>query len=92
MVLNSFTLCLRDQLRATAVQVIELSPPLVRTELHDYMGVERGRAFGMALAAFTELAWKGLAEGRDEVVVGSPGPLPIDPDFLESFHGLVNNL
>lgn len=89
--LNSFVQCLRDQLRTTNVQVIELSPPLVQTELHDYMGVEKGRAFGMPLDTFTELAWNGLSEGRDEIIVGSPGPPPIDPDFLRTFTGVVRD-
>ena len=32
--LNAFVLCLRDQLRATNVQVVELSPPPVQSKYH----------------------------------------------------------
>ncbi|KAK9319827.1 putative NADP(+)-dependent dehydrogenase [Lipomyces orientalis] len=72
--LNAFVLCLRDQLRHTNVQVIEVSPPPVQTELHDYMGEEAGRSLGMPLNVFTEEAYRGLAAGRDQIVIGSIGP------------------
>ena len=70
--LNAFILCLREQLRDTSVKVIELSPPAVQTELHDVeMGVEAGRKLGMPLDAFTDLAYKGLCSGQDQVVIGT---------------------
>ncbi|KAF7114440.1 hypothetical protein CNMCM5793_008744 [Aspergillus hiratsukae] len=72
--LNAFTLCLRDQLQDTNVAVIEISPPAVQTEIHDYMGEEIGRKLGMPLDTFTELAFKGLVAGQDQIVIGSIGP------------------
>ena len=74
--LNCFTLCLREQLTnaKSNVQVFEISPPPVQTELHDYMGEERGRALGMSLEKFCNEAYDGLAKGQDQVVIGSIGP------------------
>ncbi|KAL8705431.1 MAG: hypothetical protein Q9201_001455 [Fulgogasparrea decipioides] len=74
--LNCFTLCLRDQLAnaGSNVKILEISPPPVQTELHDYLGEERGRALGMPLAEFCDQAYDGLARGNDQVVIGSIGP------------------
>lgn len=38
------------------------------------MGEEAGRNFGMPLDTFTEQAYKALAEGHDQIVIGSVGP------------------
>ncbi|KAJ8098061.1 putative NADP(+)-dependent dehydrogenase [Lipomyces tetrasporus] len=81
--LNAFVLCLREQLRNTNVQVIEVSPPPVQTELHDYMGEETGRNLGMPLSVFTEEAYRGLAAGHDQIVIGSIGP-------AETFHEIID--
>ncbi|KAL8727237.1 MAG: hypothetical protein Q9181_005784 [Wetmoreana brouardii] len=69
--LNSFVLSLRLQLQNSSVKVIEISPPVVKTELHDYMGEEKGRGFGMPLDTFTDQAYAGLQAGKDQVVVGT---------------------
>lgn len=87
--LNAFILCLRNQIRDTPVKIIELLPPVVQTELHDYIGPERGRKLGMPADEFADQAYKGLASGSDQVLVGGLG-LPgqgnkIDPlykDFI----------
>ncbi|MCJ1321743.1 hypothetical protein MMC15_007088 [Xylographa vitiligo] len=74
--LNCFTLCLREQLAnaGSNVRILEISPPPVQTELHDYMGVDRGRSLGMPLDKFCDEAYTGLASGKDQVVIGSIGP------------------
>ena len=74
--LNAFTLCLREQLAdaGSNVRVLEISPPPVQTELHDYMGLDRGRSLGMPLDKFCDEAYNGLAGGKDQVVIGSIGP------------------
>lgn len=38
------------------------------------MGEETGRKFGMPVDTFTEEAYKGLAAGHDQIVIGSIGP------------------
>ena len=47
------------------------------------MGEEAGRRFGMPLNAFTKEAYKELAAGNDEIVIGSIGP-------SETFNEIVN--
>jgi short-subunit dehydrogenase involved in D-alanine esterification of teichoic acids len=71
--LHQFILALRRQLEKTSVQVIEVSPPAVQTELHDAKHqptIENGREIGITLKEFMETAWAGLVEGKDEVPVG----------------------
>lgn len=38
------------------------------------MGEEKGRSVGMPLKEFTDQAYQGLVEGKDQVIVGSVGP------------------
>ena len=66
---RSFTLSLRLQLRPVGIRVIELIPPAVQTDLHDYMG-PHGKQVGMPLDAFMAEALAGLDRGDDEVAVG----------------------
>jgi len=72
--LHHFILCLREQLKNSSIKVIELFPPAVQTELHDEKhqpSLKNGRQIGMPLAQFTEEAYAGLAEGKDQVAVGT---------------------
>jgi hypothetical protein len=39
------------------------------------MGAERGRQFGMPIDAFTDLAYKGIVSGKDQIIIGSIGPV-----------------
>jgi len=71
--LNVFTLCIREQLRDTNIKVIEISPPPVQTELHDYMSPETGRKLGMPADAFVEQVWGELGKGKDQIVIGTIG-------------------
>ncbi|ATH94575.1 cytochrome C553 [Bacillus glycinifermentans] len=64
--LHSFTMSLRHQLSETAVQVIEVAPPAVNTDLggvglHD---------FGAPVDDFADAIFKGLKEGRLEIGYG----------------------
>ncbi|KAL2022919.1 hypothetical protein VTK56DRAFT_4134 [Thermocarpiscus australiensis] len=73
--LHTFAMCLRCQLaKKTNVKVIEIFPPAVQTELHDYLGPEKGRQLGMPLNEFVAQAWQGLVNGDNEVYVGCIGP------------------
>ncbi|KAI9818738.1 MAG: hypothetical protein M1826_001326 [Phylliscum demangeonii] len=73
--LHHFAISLREQLKGGTVQIIEIVPPAVQTELHDEkhqpdLKGHNASAFGMPLADFTEDAYQGLIKGDDEVVVG----------------------
>ncbi|KAK5943056.1 hypothetical protein PMZ80_004061 [Knufia obscura] len=65
--MHSMILTLRDQLASAGVKVLELYPPAVQTELHG----EHGKHIGMPLDEFTDAAWKGLSEGKDQIPVGT---------------------
>jgi short-subunit dehydrogenase involved in D-alanine esterification of teichoic acids len=71
--LHHFTLTLREQLKEPFPQlkVIEIFPPAVQTELHDWFeDINVGRNVGMPLDQFTDAAWKKLSEGEEQPSVG----------------------
>jgi short-subunit dehydrogenase len=72
--LNSFVLCLRQELAhaKSAVEIVEISPPVVQTELHDYAG-PKGKQMGMPVEEFIDIAYKGLVSGSDQIVIGDIG-------------------
>jgi len=86
---HSFTISLRHQLAATGLQVIELIPPVVETDLHRAQPVKPPRA--LALDAFVSAAMTGLDAGKDEIAVGLAKALRtgsrVAPGF---FLGIVN--
>ncbi|KAH6634034.1 hypothetical protein B0J18DRAFT_461233 [Chaetomium sp. MPI-SDFR-AT-0129] len=83
--LNAYALCLRRQHRGSNTKIIEVWPPLVQSELHDYMGAELGRSLGLPVQEFTDKAWEQLAAGKDHVIVGQlPGH---DGRFMEVTQG-----
>ncbi|KAM0148503.1 hypothetical protein ACHAPG_009947 [Botrytis cinerea] len=90
--LNSFILCLRDDLRDTSVKVIELSPPMVQTELHDYMG-PHGRRLGMPIGEFIAESYIGLCSGEDTILIqdvaSDDRTLEISKKRRELFEGLA---
>ena len=75
--LHQLLLALRVQLKASPsysnIKVIEILPPAVQTELHDQKhqpDIQDGRKIGMPLEEFTEQAWMGLLEGKEQIPVG----------------------
>ncbi|KAL2857167.1 hypothetical protein BJY01DRAFT_231176 [Aspergillus pseudoustus] len=81
--LNVYTISIREQLKGKSnLKVIEVMPPAVQTELHDYMG-EKGATLGMPIKQFTDEAFKGLQAGQDQVVVGHIEPREVFFDILE---------
>ena len=68
--LHSHILVMREQLRESNVKVIELLPPAVQSELHDYMGAH-GKDVGMPLKDFTDELWAGLQAGKEDIAVGT---------------------
>lgn len=72
--LHHTILAMREQLRDanSNVKIIELFPPAVQTELHDFEMGERGKHVGMPLDEFVEEAFEGLCKtgkGNEQVPV-----------------------
>lgn len=65
---HSFSISLRRQLAGSSVQVVEIIPPVVETELH--RGQTRKPPKAMKLDAFVTAAMAGLDSGQGEVPVG----------------------
>ncbi|KAJ6604371.1 hypothetical protein DFH09DRAFT_1122458 [Mycena vulgaris] len=69
--LRSFTTSLRKQLERTKVNVVEIIPPLVESELHDEQGTtERLSKFWMPLDEYTKTTMEGLQKGDIHVAAG----------------------
>lgn len=65
--LHSFTMSLRLQLSGSSVEVIEIAPPAVNTDL----GGSGLHVHGEPLDAFTDGIFQGLAEGLQEIGYGT---------------------
>ena len=65
--LHSFTMSLRHQLSDTSVEVIEVAPPAVNTDL----GGAGLHTYGEPLDAFADGIFKGLEEGKKEIGYGT---------------------
>ncbi|MED5524780.1 MAG: SDR family NAD(P)-dependent oxidoreductase [Pseudomonadota bacterium] len=81
---HSYTLSQRFALRDSSVQVIEIAPPWVDTDLIYKSGDPRA----MPLDAFIRETLAGLAEGNIEVLVQSIAPIRDNPGSNE--HALIN--
>lgn len=68
--LHHHILAMREQLRAadSNVKVIELFPPAVQTELHDFEMGDKGKDVGMPLKDFIEEAFEGLCKDDNEQI------------------------
>ena len=87
--LHAYIMVLREQLRdsdAGDVNVIELLPPAVQTELHDAKhqpDIKDGGQIGIPLAEYIDETWRGLSGGAESVPVGSAKE-PFKPDGFET--------
>jgi len=69
---HSLFISLRAQLRDTKIQVIEIAPPLVESELHDHQGRDFDFSkMWMPLSEFTPKVMQGLEQGNDVIPVGA---------------------
>lgn len=56
------------------------------------MGEEKGRAFGMPLGQFTDLAHKGFLEGKDQIIIGAIGPEDVFNDIVNKRRAAAEHL
>jgi short-subunit dehydrogenase involved in D-alanine esterification of teichoic acids len=94
--LHHMILVLREQLRAGPgdIKVIEIFPPAVQTELHDAKhqpDIKDGGNIGMPLEEFTDEAWAGLTEGKEQIPVGFVAKAfeAFEDKRQELFHGMM---
>ncbi|KAI9148848.1 oxidoreductase [Paramyrothecium foliicola] len=81
--LSAYVQCLRRQNTEFSTNIIELWPPAVQTELHDYMG-EGGRSFGMSVDVFVQKTWPEIVSGTDHIIIGAEAM-----GFEKAFHDAV---
>lgn len=80
--LHSFTMSLRHQLSETSVEVIEIAPPAVNTDL----GGTGLHTQGEPLDAFADGIFKGLEDGRKEIGYGtSVSRLRMSRDEIDAY-------
>jgi short-subunit dehydrogenase len=88
-------MCVREQMQQakSTVQIVELFPPPVQTELHDVtMGEEKGRQFGMPADEFAKQAYDGLVAGLPQVIIGSIGDKQVFSDVVDNRMKLFDGL
>ncbi|WP_455381122.1 SDR family oxidoreductase [Salinispira pacifica] len=79
--IHSFSLSLRRQLRDTPVEVYEIAPPSVDTELGYQHRNDGSRSHGgMAVAEFVEAALQALEQGTLEAAIGPAAGMRSDPE------------
>ncbi|MFC5450983.1 SDR family oxidoreductase [Paenibacillus aestuarii] len=86
--LHSFTMSLRHQLSDTSVEVIEVAPPAVNTDL----GGTGLHVHGEPLDAFADGIFEGLAEGLSEIGYGtSVARLRMSRDEIDQYAASMYN-
>jgi len=90
---HSFTLSLRHHLKSSGMQVVELIPPYVATELGGpRKTVGAAGPQPMPLDAFLAETLKGLESGDDEIAVGEARNLvaATNPESVKTFFARMN--
>jgi len=90
---HSYTQSLRFQLKDTAVKIIELEPPAVQTELHDYMGAH-GRSIGITLPDFVRETMESLDAGLEDFAVANAKNLQglVDAERFAKAFAVTNSI
>jgi uncharacterized oxidoreductase len=88
--LHSYTLSMRYKLKGTSVNVLELAPPWVRTDLMNSNEAPQA----MPLDEFTAEAMKILGTDAEEIVVDRAkmfrnNPGPNEAAFIDKFNGMI---
>lgn len=79
--LHSFNVSLRYQLSATSLEVIEVAPPAVKTDLNGTWNINME-----PLEAFANGIFRGLEEGKTEIGYGnSVGRMRMSRDEIDAF-------
>jgi uncharacterized oxidoreductase len=89
--MHSYSQSMRYMLRGTSVEVLELAPPWVRTELMNSQDVEQA----MPLADFIAQAMTALETGADEILVEAAGQIrshagPNNTAFVAEFNDRIS--
>jgi uncharacterized oxidoreductase len=79
---HSFTDSLRHQLRKTPVEVIEIAPPAVQTDLGTAPGKPEGNYPRMPLDQFIKETMKALGSDKKELLIGGAKFLKIGSRFF----------
>lgn len=88
---RAFTTALREQLRDSSIKVIELIPPLVKTNLHQGQGATPPHA--MELDQFIEETMLALSTDKDELPIGRAKILRLASRFApKRFLKILNQL
>ncbi|MFC5451752.1 SDR family oxidoreductase [Paenibacillus aestuarii] len=86
--LHSFTMSLRYQLASTAIEVIEVAPPAVNTDL----GGKGLHTFGVPLDEFADGVFQGLEKGLPEIGYGtSEKALRLSRDEIDAAVQAINS-
>ena len=91
--MHSFTLTMREQLDETNVEVIEILPPAVNTDL----GGVGLHTLGAPLADFADTVYQGLKQGKNEVGYGgteqrlTASKKEIEQGMKQAWHNFLKN-
>ena len=85
--MRSFTLSLRRQLKATGIEVIEMIPPALNTDLGG-KGIHDGQP---AVSDFVEAVFRQLKEGKTELTFGmSEGRAKANNETITDYFNRMN--
>ena len=88
---HSFTMALRYQLRRSKVQVLEVAPPAVESELGKTPGMPSADYPKISLQAFVDQTMKALESGNTEMPIGQSKMLRLMSRISPSFaFGILN--